>query len=831
MTLCSKIRLPRPQAWLLGLILLALAGPALAAEKVHEPTGYRIFTSDYDSLFALDPATGRVVWSRRLLDSGSAGLVPIEENVWLLVGKDFLEAFRPADGQKVWRYDLKGLEPSLVWGPELLPGAEKDRPGTLYFTVQSRQDPARGGDPRRSQWALYGLLAANGQEKWKVDLPSPQGQGLFWGQDLLLTLKPVPPPPPGGYLRLREEPQTPEPQGETVRLVSGADGKTLWEVKTRGRIRGGPWLAGELALYEEERQGPGGALSSLLVALDTRGREVWTRQVAGSLSQPPVAEEGALELWEAGEKTTVVRLDLATGRPLWSHTLSGETLLREPFEGRLALFYKTEREGRKATQVSYLDPTSGTATPGPLLEGEATAVLAHQGKLYVLLKTTLQEESLDPSGRVIMDLVADKPRMRVVEGLILAEIQDSGSRVLWADPRTSATGSLTPLDGYLLLATQTVPPQQKGQRRSKKPEPILLRAIDPATGQAAWTYRPPTEQALASDVRWLVHQGKVLVSTEKGQVVALDAGTGKEIWVTPRRFAGGVGPIQPLKEGLYFISGKGVAVLLDPASGQVRWQVRLSPLFQVGKLNNLIGVLLLAGAIAWYIYHARRRDLFIRRIAGLNAIDEAVGRSTEMGKPVLYVIGLADIDDIQTLAALSLLGHVARKTAEYDTPILVPCNRSVVMSTAQEVVKEAYTSAGRPDAFNRDNIRYLTDDQFGFVAGVDGIMLRDRPAANFYMGMFFAESLILAETGYSTGAIQIAGTAAPTQLPFFVAACDYTLIGEELYAASAYLSRDPLQVGSLKGQDAGKAIIMVALFLGTLLLSFGYTFVKEWFRS
>ena len=70
-------------------------------------------------------------------------------------------------------------------------------------------------------------------------------------------------------------------------------------------------------------------------------------------------------------------------------------------------------------------------------------------------------------------------------------------------------------------------------------------------------------------------------------------------------------------------------------------------------------------------------------------------------------------------------------------------------------------------------------------------MLRDRPAAHIFMGSFYAESLLLAETGFSTGAIQVAGTANVHQLPFFVVACDYTLIGEELYAASAYLSGEP----------------------------------------
>jgi hypothetical protein len=72
------------------------------------------------------------------------------------------------------------------------------------------------------------------------------------------------------------------------------------------------------------------------------------------------------------------------------------------------------------------------------------------------------------------------------------------------------------------------------------------------------------------------------------------------------------------------------------------------------------------------------------------------------------------------------------------------------------------------------------------------------------------------------GAIQIAGTAQPSQLPFFVTACDYTLIGEELFAASAYLSKQPLLLGSLKGQDYGKGLIIIILIIGITLVSLGF---------
>ena len=251
--------------------------------------------------------------------------------------------------------------------------------------------------------------------------------------------------------------------------------------------------------------------------------------------------------------------------------------------------------------------------------------------------------------------------------------------------------------------------------------------------------------------------------------------------------------------------------------------------FHVGRTNMLIAVLILSFLILWFIQKAKKgEELYIRPIAGLEAVDDAVGRATEMGRPIMYVPGIMDMDNIQTIAGVIILSRVARKAAEYECPILVPTCKSIVMSAAQETVKEAYLDVGRPDAYDADKIRYLTDDQFGYAAGVDGMMMREKPGAVFFMGCFYAESLILAETGHSVGAIQIAGTAQPSQLPFFVTACDYTLIGEELFAASAYLSKQPLLLGSLKGQDWGKGLLIIILIIGIILVSFGFQQVVGW---
>jgi len=254
-------------------------------------------------------------------------------------------------------------------------------------------------------------------------------------------------------------------------------------------------------------------------------------------------------------------------------------------------------------------------------------------------------------------------------------------------------------------------------------------------------------------------------------------------------------------------------------------------IFDMTRFNVLIAVLIYGILILWFIYHARRgKEMFIRRISGLDAVEEAVGRATEMGKPVLYVPGLDGISSISTIASMNILAQVAKKTAQYNTTLLVPNRDPVVYTVAREVVKEAYADAGRPDSFNSDNIYFITQDQFGYTSAVCGTMVRDKPAANFFLGYFWAESLVLAETGAATGAIQIAGTDSIFQLPFFIVACDYTLIGEELYAASAYLSRQPLLLGSLKGQDWGKMVILAIILLSSLIALLGWNKIISFFN-
>ena len=234
--------------------------------------------------------------------------------------------------------------------------------------------------------------------------------------------------------------------------------------------------------------------------------------------------------------------------------------------------------------------------------------------------------------------------------------------------------------------------------------------------------------------------------------------------------------------------------------------------------NGWIGIfitLVMVFLILFNIFRAHGgKDLYIRRISGLDSIDEAVGRATEMGRPVMMVPGLSTNVNAKTMQAINIFAYVARVAARFANPILVCCADATVLTVCQEVIRDVYQQEGLGDQYDVDSVRFISDRQFAFAAGVAGLILREKAAAAFFMGEFYAESLILAETANSVGAIQVASSTEVTQIPFFIAACDYVLIGDEFYAASAYLTRQPVLVGSLVGQDWCKLAIIGMVIVG-----------------
>lgn len=246
-------------------------------------------------------------------------------------------------------------------------------------------------------------------------------------------------------------------------------------------------------------------------------------------------------------------------------------------------------------------------------------------------------------------------------------------------------------------------------------------------------------------------------------------------------------------------------------------------LFRWERANALVFAVFFAVVILWSISQAKRgKKLYIRPINGLSAMDDAVGRATEMGKPVYFIPGTGELDEILTIAGMTVLGHVSHLAARAKTTMRIPVLYPLALAAARETVEQSYRDEGITDPLDPQTVQYVAGESFSYSARVGGMMSREKPAAAIYMGQFHAESLLIAEMGNSVGAIQIAGTSEPEQLPFFIAACDYTIMGEEFFAATAYLSNEPRMLGALRGQDIIKIVIALVIIAGVVSATFGW---------
>ncbi len=216
-----------------------------------------------------------------------------------------------------------------------------------------------------------------------------------------------------------------------------------------------------------------------------------------------------------------------------------------------------------------------------------------------------------------------------------------------------------------------------------------------------------------------------------------------------------------------------------------------------------------------------RKDFPIKRLKGLDYIDDALGRVTEMGRPAHFSMGSGELD-AQYFAAFEYLKYIALKTAMYDAQLIVTNAIPEVQPVTEEIVRTAYVAAGKVESYKPDNIRYVS--VYALRPAVLGTFDREQVAASFVLGDIYHESVIFVEAANRIGAISIGGTTQTAQIPFFVAGADYTLIGEEFYAGSTFLSGNVAHFGCLTAQEIGKYVAIFIILLGSIMVTSGNEF-------
>jgi len=244
-----------------------------------------------------------------------------------------------------------------------------------------------------------------------------------------------------------------------------------------------------------------------------------------------------------------------------------------------------------------------------------------------------------------------------------------------------------------------------------------------------------------------------------------------------------------------------------------------------GRILEVVVLLASLAAMLFSILAAKRGKVpRIRKIACLEALPELVGRAAEMGTAVHFATGMVGLETAEApivTAGYAILGHVAELCGKYKVPIRYTAVFGYNIPIGRDLIKTGYTSGGHPELYRDDMVVYAGDHQQPYSAAIMGYIMREKPAANMMFGGIKYETMNTLGAGAIAGCMQAAGTPRLYYQPFLVAACDYAMIGDELFAAAALVRRKPEELGGILGQDIIKMIALGLIVLAIALITAG----------
>ena len=205
----------------------------------------------------------------------------------------------------------------------------------------------------------------------------------------------------------------------------------------------------------------------------------------------------------------------------------------------------------------------------------------------------------------------------------------------------------------------------------------------------------------------------------------------------------------------------------------------------------------------------------IRRFASL---------ATESGQPLHIGMGSGQIGTRATpesLMAITVFDYIAQHAALGNHPIQGTTGNATVLATAQGVLQQARREAGFPERYVGKEIGFYGPDPLAYAAGTFDSLCHEEHLANVLVGQFGAEGLWIAESAHHRDLAQVGGTTEPAAAALMHVGLDESVIGEDVFAAGAYLHK-PDHLGSLAAQDFMRIIIILSITVGVVMTSLGY---------
>lgn len=216
----------------------------------------------------------------------------------------------------------------------------------------------------------------------------------------------------------------------------------------------------------------------------------------------------------------------------------------------------------------------------------------------------------------------------------------------------------------------------------------------------------------------------------------------------------------------------------------------------------------------------RKSPPVFREIAAFTRLRRAAGMSVEDGTRLHVSLGrggLISPRGAASLSSLALLRQLGEQTSISDRPPVATSGDPVVAALSQDTLQAAYQAAGAEESFQLDSGRLGGLTPFSYAAGAMTVARQEQVSTNVTVGDFGAEVGLLAEASERENAALIAAAVDPAAQAILFASASEPLVGEELFAAPAYVGNDAAQRASLRVQDVLRWLVILALLAAAAL--------------
>jgi hypothetical protein len=215
-----------------------------------------------------------------------------------------------------------------------------------------------------------------------------------------------------------------------------------------------------------------------------------------------------------------------------------------------------------------------------------------------------------------------------------------------------------------------------------------------------------------------------------------------------------------------------------------------------------------------------RSPFSFRKIAAFPRIRRAVSLVVEDGTRLHVSLGRGSLltpFGVAAYAGLSLLRRLGEVTSLSDRPPIATTGDGVLNLVAQDTLRTAHEAVAVDQNFDMNNGRLAGLTPFSFAAGVMPSIRDEGISTNVLIGNFGVEVGLLTESAERQNASVIAASDnLPAQAVLYAASPD-PLLGEELFAAGAYVQAGSMHSASLVVQDLLRWLIIVVIIIGSIL--------------